>query len=101
MEIYAAVEKVPTLGSKLLSPNGFFVGIGFLANYPEEIFKLRSGLAVRVDMMHSPKPCLNNILVGTIYPQNLPSVLVGHELLVDDLESDSCILDMCAAPGGI
>jgi len=42
-------------------------------------------------------PSFNNLNLNLFFPQNLPSVLVGHLL---DVQENDLVLDMCAAPGG-
>ena len=41
--------------------------------------------------------CLTGLLPELIFPQNLPSVVVGHVL---NPQPGECVLDMCASPGG-
>jgi 16S rRNA C967 or C1407 C5-methylase (RsmB/RsmF family) len=87
-------------GTRLEEPIGEFVAIGRLSKSTESIFKEREGLAVSVQWTEHSMPPLNGLLVGLIYPQNFPSILVAHELEVDNISEDHTILDMCAAPGG-
>ena len=42
-------------------------------------------------------PSLSGLLPDCIFPQNLPSAVVGHVL---DPKPGELVLDMCAAPGG-
>ena len=66
---------------------------------PTEIFNCRQGLAAEGIQMSSMKPSLNGLLPGVIFPQNIPSMMVAHELNLE-LKPEHLILDMCAAPGG-
>ena len=45
---------------------------------------------------YGKQPSFSRLDSKYFYPQNFPSVVVGHVL---DPESDDHILDMCAAPG--
>lgn len=54
---------------------------------------------IAVNMSETPygkQPSFSRLDPKYFYPQNFPSVVVGHVL---DPEPDDHILDMCAAPG--
>lgn len=77
------------------------MAVGTLDISIDEVFKNKTGKAISNCVISDPKPSLNNILHGKIYPQNIPSILVCHELCLESLGPSDYILDLCAAPGGI
>uniref|UniRef100_UPI00358FD1EA tRNA (cytosine(72)-C(5))-methyltransferase NSUN6 isoform X2 n=1 Tax=Myxine glutinosa TaxID=7769 RepID=UPI00358FD1EA len=76
-----------------------FVGNGLVQRSRCELFagnKRGSGIAVKMTEPLYASLCLDQ-LPDWLFPQNLPSVVVGHVL---NPQPGERILDMCAAPGG-
>lgn len=88
-------------GDKDVKPNRrfLFIGIGELQQNRKQIFQQgRQGLAVKMtERSTGNSPCLNQVMEGIIYLQNLPSCLAGRVL---DAQPHDLVLDMCASPGG-
>ncbi|XP_065842122.1 tRNA (cytosine(72)-C(5))-methyltransferase NSUN6-like isoform X2 [Oscarella lobularis] len=86
--------------SDLLGLHVVFLGNGRAEMSRRDIFIQTSaprGLAVKMTDPLYLHASLNGVLPRLIFLQNLPSVVAGHVL---DPKPGSCILDMCAAPGG-
>ncbi|TFJ87424.1 hypothetical protein NSK_001756 [Nannochloropsis salina CCMP1776] len=63
-----------------------------------ELVTATHGLGIRVTHRMGPQaPPLNGFLPGRLFPQNLPSLLVGHVLAP---LPGSTVIDLCACPGG-
>ncbi|KXJ16343.1 putative methyltransferase NSUN6 [Exaiptasia diaphana] len=83
----------PYLGNKL------FIGNGVAVMSRNDVFCDGldvSGVAVKMTSPLYKCPSLSNILTGLVFPQNLPSVIVGH--ILGPLPGQT-VLDMCASPG--
>jgi 16S rRNA methyltransferase RsmB/F len=75
-----------------------FLGQGVAACSRPDIFRLESGVAVRMSLLDRVGPILPPLpAVPGGMLQNVPSILVGHVL---EPQPHQTILDMCAAPGG-
>ena len=59
---------------------------------------LFSGVAVRMNKKRFNLPSFNGLDTALFFPQNLPSIVVGHVL---NVQNGDVVLDMCAAPGMI
>ncbi|XP_066934831.1 tRNA (cytosine(72)-C(5))-methyltransferase NSUN6-like [Clytia hemisphaerica] len=55
------------------------------------------GVAIKMGESKFNLPSFHNLQPDLFFPQNLPSIIVGHLL---DIEENDLVLDMCAAPGG-
>ena len=60
------------------------------------IFFYSRGVAIRMTECKYNLPSFNSLNHAVFFPQNLPSVIVGHLM---DIKADDAVLDMCAAPG--
>jgi len=80
-----------------------FLGLGRAQCDRAALFSQSSGVAVKLSIWPYERagpmlpPLHGKIPALGLYPQNLPSILVGHAL---DPQPDDCIYDMCGAPGG-
>ena len=74
------------------------IGQGTAVVSRTELFTASKGLGIRVTHRVGPQaPPFNGLLPGIIFPQNLPSLLVGH--ILSPLPGSS-VIDLCACPGG-
>lgn len=101
VSVFVDLEKKCLKGSHKFHGNKFFIGNGIMKVSRHDIFVSSSCMNGIGVLMHEPiylTPCLDlSLLPDTFFPQNLPSVVVGHVL---NPSQDSIVLDMCAAPGG-
>ncbi|OWF36336.1 putative methyltransferase NSUN6 [Mizuhopecten yessoensis] len=77
-----------------------FVGNGTARVSREKLFCSKesvSGVGISMTQPLFEAPCLTDLCSDLIFPQNLPSVVVGQTL---DPKQGETILDMCASPGG-
>lgn len=96
---------VTTRGMSLSLYSGYciFLGMGQSLCDRSQFFSQSFGVGVQMsvhpyELARPVLPPLNTISTKLrLYPQNLPSVLVGHAL---DPQPHDCIFDMCGAPGG-
>ena len=56
------------------------------------------GIAIEMTCCRNQHPSFSSLDTSIFFPQNLPSVVVGHIL---NPQSDDLLLDMCASPGYI
>nr|XP_039262285.1 tRNA (cytosine(72)-C(5))-methyltransferase NSUN6-like [Styela clava] len=80
----------------------YFVGNGIAEFGRQQLFSSSSlniqGIGIRMNEPIYLTPCLDqHSLPGAFFPQNLPSIVVGHVL---NPPPDAIVLDMCASPGG-
>ncbi|KAM3573581.1 hypothetical protein VYU27_004427 [Nannochloropsis oceanica] len=74
------------------------IGQGTAVVSRTELFTATKGLGIRVThRVGFQAPPFNGLLPGVIFPQNLPSLLVGHVL---SPSAGSSVIDLCACPGG-
>eukprot|EP00118_Oscarella_pearsei_P002663 m.11186 g.11186 ORF g.11186 m.11186 type:complete len:460 (+) comp23058_c0_seq3:25-1404(+) len=102
VSVYADVKSSFIRGQKVADISGrslVFVGNGITEMARKFIFRDSSprGVGIRMTEPLYFNPALNGVLPDIIFLQNLPSVVAGHVL---DPVPGSCVLDMCAAPGG-
>ncbi|KAI9097058.1 S-adenosyl-L-methionine-dependent methyltransferase [Phlyctochytrium arcticum] len=89
--------------SKVFSGQKLFIGNGIALLGREDLYKcaakeLRgSGIGVQMTEPIYRSPSLNEIFSLGLVLQNLPSILVAHQL---NPQPGDIVLDMCAAPGG-
>lgn len=101
VSVFVDLEKKCLKGSHRFDGNKFFIGNGIMKVSRHDIFVSSSCINGIGVLMHEPiylTPCLDlSLLPNVFFPQNLPSVVVGHVL---NPPEHSIVLDMCAAPGG-
>lgn len=97
--VHVDIHRKCKRGEKGFTGNTVLVGYGEIKMTRHDIFKkmINCGTAVCVTQRKVNVPCLNNILQGRIFLQNLPSILTCRVL---DPRPGELVLDMCAAPGG-
>lgn len=101
VSVYADLERKCRRGFiKKFEGKKFYIGNGISHYDRQELFQNNCKLmGVAVKMVDSQKKLLSFESIDRmfVFPQNLPSIIVGHVL--NPQENDR-ILDMCAAPGG-
>jgi 16S rRNA C967 or C1407 C5-methylase (RsmB/RsmF family) len=74
-----------------------FVANGISKMSRNDFFTSERGIGVIITEKVYQIPCLDNFLPKILFPQNFPSLLVGH--ILNPNKTDR-VLDMCSAPGG-
>lgn len=102
VSVWADLERKCLKGWKRHFESGpkLFIGNGICLFSREEVFSdgdQPKGVAVCMTRLKYILPSLNGCLTGTVFLQNLPSIIAVHTL---NPTSGSRVLDMCAAPGG-
>eukprot|EP00794_Sanderia_malayensis_P005570 gene5570-6258_t len=100
--VYADLDSKCRKGfTKIYMGRKHFVGNGEALMSRDELFKDCSspskGVAVEMTFSLFGLPSFDGLDNEIYFPQNLPSVLVAHNL---EIVEGEMILDMCAAPGG-
>ncbi|XP_065649989.1 tRNA (cytosine(72)-C(5))-methyltransferase NSUN6 isoform X2 [Hydra vulgaris] len=101
VSVYADVDHKCRRGyTKVFTGRKFFIGNGQAEFNRDTLFEHNAkiiGVAVKMLSMKIPQPSFSKLNLGLFFPQNLPSILVGH---VCNPQDGDLILDMCASPGG-